>query len=141
VIHKTALLRCAPARAFALFTEHAGEWWPPQRRHTGDPGSAIVVDPAGRFYERAADGREVELGAVRVFEPGVRLVLDWYPGTGPALPTHVEVRFEPEGGATRVTVDHRPGPFSVDAYRARAAAYEGSWDLVLTALARAAGER
>ena len=138
MIHKTVVLRCAAPRAFELFTERAGEWWPPDRRHTGDPASAIVVEAGGRFYERAPGGREVELGVVRVFEPCARLVLDWYPGTGKAQPTHVEVRFEPEGESTRVTVEHRAGPFSEEVYPTRMGAYDASWTRVLAALERAA---
>lgn len=142
MIHKTVTLRCSIGRAFRLFTEHAGEWWPEDRRHTRDAASGIVLEPApgGRFYERARDGREVELGVVRVFEPDERLVLDWYPGTGPAAPTQVEVRFEPVREGTRVIVLHTEGPAGEELYRRRVEAYDRSWDLVLGALSRAAGE-
>lgn len=134
MIRKTVLLRCPPPRAFSLFTEHAGEWWPADRRHLKDPASAIRIEPTGRFFERARDGREAELGAVRLFEPPKRLLLDWYPGTGPQQPTLVEVLFEPEGEATRVTVLHGPGALSSDVYPTRATAYDRSWTLVLDAL-------
>lgn len=95
MIVKTVELRCEPARAFALFTERAGEWWPSERRHTDDDASTIRIEREGRFYECAADGTEVQLGLVRRFEPPHRLALDWYPGSGPAHPTFVEVEFEP----------------------------------------------
>jgi uncharacterized protein YndB with AHSA1/START domain len=138
VIEKTLLLPCPPDRAFALLTERAGEWWPPDRRHTKDPRSSIAIEPGGRFYERAADGAEVELGIVRVFEPPRRLVLDWYPGTGPSEPTHVEILLVAEGAGTRVTLTHRAGPLSADSYSKKAAAYERSWTLVLSAWLEAA---
>jgi uncharacterized protein YndB with AHSA1/START domain len=133
VIEKTLLLPCSPERAFVLLTEQAGTWWPPDRRHTTDPNSAIFIERDGRFYERAGDGTEVELGVVRVFEPPRRLVLDWYPGTGPAEPTHVQIILIPEGHHTRVRLEHRAGPSSAESYSKKAAAYERSWTLVLAA--------
>ena len=145
MIVKTVELRCEPARAFALFTERAGEWWPSERRHTDDDTSAICIEHpsaaggAGRFYERAADGTEVELGTVRRFEPPHRLALDWYPGTGPAIPTFVEIEFEPIAGGTRVTVSHGAGVAPREKYDTNAAAYARSWNLVLPAYAAAAG--
>lgn len=139
MIEKTLLLPCAPERAFELLTQRAGDWWPPARRHTKDTNSAIFIERGGRFYERAGDGSEVELGVVRVFEPPRRLVLDWFPGTGPAAPTHVEILLTPEGQGTRVQLVHRAGPSSADAYAKKAAAYEQSWSLVLDAWLAAAG--
>jgi uncharacterized protein YndB with AHSA1/START domain len=133
MIEKTLLLPCPPERAFSLLTEQAGSWWPPDRRHTKDPESRIVIEPGGRFFERAADGTEVELGVVRVFDAPHKLVLDWYPGTGPAEPTHVEILLVPVGTGTRVELVHKPGPHSADAYARKAAAYERSWALVFAA--------
>ena len=139
MIEKSVLLPCPPERAFALFTERAGEWWPPARRHTKDPASTIRMEAAGRFFERAGDGQEVELGRVRVWQPPARLVLDWYPGTDAAHPTEVEVEFVVEGTGTRVRVVHREGPASAELFPARAPRYDASWELVLAALAGAAG--
>lgn len=133
MIIKHVVLKCSTERAFSLFTEHAGGWWPADRRHTKDAASTIHITPDGRFFERATSGTEIELGRVRVFSPGERLVLDWFPGTGPEHPTEVEVRFEAVEGGTRVTVTHGPGLAGEDRFNARAAAYERSWELVLTA--------
>jgi uncharacterized protein YndB with AHSA1/START domain len=138
MIERTLFLPCPPERAFALLTQEAGSWWPPDRRHTKDPNSAILIEPSGRFFERASDGTEVELGVVRVFEPARRLVLDWYPGTGPAEPTHVEILLVQERAGTRVQLFHRPGPESADSYAKKASAYERSWTLVLASWLRAA---
>jgi uncharacterized protein YndB with AHSA1/START domain len=135
MIRKTVVLQCSPERAFSLFTEQAGQWWPTERRHTEDAASAIRIEESGRFFERASDGTEVELGVVRRFEPASRLVLDWYPGTGRANATKVEVRFEAVDGGTRVTVDHDSGAASREMFTRNAPAYVRSWDMVLAALA------
>jgi uncharacterized protein YndB with AHSA1/START domain len=138
MIRKAVFLECDPTSAFALFTERASEWWPPGRRHTGDSQSEIHLLPSGRFWERASDGREVELGRVRVWEPPHRLVLDFYPGTDPQHPTEVTVAFVAEGDGTRVTIDHGATPASQDLWKQRVARFEQSWELMLAALAAAA---
>lgn len=135
MIFKSVVLACDPQRAFALFTEHAGLWWPAGRRHTQDARSMIRMEAAGRFFERSNDGAEVELGAVLRFEPARRLLLDWYPGTGPANPTQVEVTFEAVDGGTRVTIQHGPGAAGELAFGRNAPAYARSWEAVLAALA------
>jgi uncharacterized protein YndB with AHSA1/START domain len=132
---KTVVLACDPARAFALFTEHAGQWWPEDRRHTDDNASTIRMEASGRFFERAIDGTEVELGIVRMFEPPHRLSLDWFPGTGADAPTHVDIVFEPVDAGTRVTIEHDAGFAPHDLFARNIAAYDRSWDLVLAAVA------
>jgi uncharacterized protein YndB with AHSA1/START domain len=134
VITKSVVLRCGVERAFALFTQHAGEWWPSDRRHTRDANSSIHIEPSGRFFERASDGSEVELGAVRMFEPPKRLVLDWFAGTGRDRPTHVEVLFEAVETGTRVTVVHRPGLAGEELFKRSAPVFERAWEAVLAAL-------
>jgi uncharacterized protein YndB with AHSA1/START domain len=138
MIRKTVLLACEPPRAFSLFTEQAGAWWPETRRHTPDPRSAISMLASGRFWERAADGQEVELGRVRVWDPPHRLVLDFYPGTDAEHPTEVVVTFLAEPGGTRVTIEHQPTALSEALWNQRFPRFEASWDLVLAALAQAA---
>lgn len=135
MIDKSVILACGPERAFELFTERAGLWWPAARRHSKDPKSTIRMEATGRFYERSRGGTEVELGAVRQFEPGKRLVLDWYPGTGPESPTQVEITFEPVGGGTKVTVRHDRGAADEALFGRNAAAYDRSWGLVLASAA------
>jgi len=138
MIRRSVLLRCAPERAFALFTEQASVWWPESRRHTRDPHSEIRMLASGRFWERGSDGEEVDLGQVRTWEPPHRLVLDFYVGTDAEHPTLVEVSFAPEGGAaTRVTIEHRPTPLSEELWQQRAPTFDRSWQLLLEALARA----
>jgi hypothetical protein len=138
-IVKSVLLPLPPGAAFALFTERAGAWWPSDRRHTGDPASDIVLAETGRFFERARDGREVELGFVRAWEPPHRLLLDFYIASGPDKPTEIEIAFVEEGAGTRVTVTHRPTPASAALWSERAPRYATSWDLVLASLLGAAG--
>lgn len=138
MIAKSAFLRCAPERAFALFTERASEWWPELLRHTSDTRSEIRMVASGRFWERADDGHEVELGRVTTWEPPAKLALDFYPGTDISRPTEVVVRFEAEGEGTRILVEHRPKAESADLWGGGAPRFERAWDAMLAALASAA---
>ena len=134
MIQKSAFLACPPAEAFALFTQRASDWWPDGVRHTADPRSEIRMLADGRFWERATDGHEVELGRVLVWEPAHRLILDFYPGTDAQHPTEVVIRFTAENGGTRVVVEHRAKLESADLWAAGAPKFERSWTLVLAAL-------
>jgi hypothetical protein len=140
MIVKSVLLPLAQRDAFDLFTQRAGAWWPPSRRHTNDPASDIILHQAGRFFERTHDGQEIELGAINVWEPPSRIALDFFPATGPEHPTSVEITFvaHPDGG-TLVTVRHQPTPASATLWTSRAPRYEQSWDSVLASLLEAAG--
>jgi len=138
MMFKSVHLPLAPAAAFDLVTRRIDEWWPPERRHANDPGSQIFLLASGRFYERARDGREVELGYVRSWDAPRRIVLDFFIATGPERPTEVEIAFEARGAGTEVTVVHRTKPSSEALWSDRAPRYAGAWDDVLAALSIAA---
>ena len=100
-----------PERAFEVFTRDVGLWW----RH--DDLFAFDTDrtgtlrfepgPEGRLIEVYADGDVFEIGRVTVWEPGRCLCVTWRQASfAPDQSTHVEVRFEPVGAETRVTVEH-----------------------------------
>ena len=134
MISKSVLLPLPPAQAFELFTAQIGQWWPQDRRHLNDPNSALFLLESGRFYERASDGTELELGRVRRWESPHRLVLDFFVGTDAGHPTEVDIRFEAESDGTRVSVNHRPSESSAELWHKRALIFGRSWDAVLSAL-------
>lgn len=125
-------------RAFAFVTSRISDWWPAERRHTGDKASRIFLLPSGRFYERATDGRVVELGKVTLWREPDLIILDFYIATGPDHPTEVEIRFDEENARTTVTVIHKPKPESAHLWDERSPRYATSWSIVLAALSRAA---
>ncbi len=135
MIEKSIVLHCHVDEAFSIFTSRISEWWPVTHRPSKDPEGELVLERAGRFWERARDGREIELGRVLEWEPPHRLTLDFYMGTGPTEPTAVEVTFTPEDEGTRITVRHRPKPESQDLWDQRAPVFGRSWEAVLGALA------
>jgi uncharacterized protein YndB with AHSA1/START domain len=106
----------SPERCFAAFTGDIGTWWvdsPLFRLTPRSPGELAFEAPGengqhGRLVERLASGKVFEVGKVSVWKPGERLVVGWGCATfGPEHATEVEVRFEPTGAGTRVTVEHR----------------------------------
>ena len=134
MIFKSVHLPLAPAAAFALVTDRIDEWWPAERRHSEQPGSQIFLLASGRFYERARDGREVELGFVRSWDRPRRILLDFFVATSAERPTEVEIAFVARGAGTEVTVRHRPKPSSEALWLEWAPRYARSWDSVLAAL-------
>jgi uncharacterized protein YndB with AHSA1/START domain len=112
-VSHTLTVRAPVERAFAVFTEGFGTWWP-ATHHLGDSELAdAVIEPrvGGRWYERNADGSECDWGHVITWEPPHRVLLAWQLDADwrydPDLITEVDVRFEADGDGTRVTFEHR----------------------------------
>jgi uncharacterized protein YndB with AHSA1/START domain len=102
----------SPARAFEAFTQEIGLWWRPSPIFPFTPRSPGVMafEPGrgGRLTETLAGGKVFEIGRIRVWAPGERLVFGWRQATfTPDQDTEVEIRFEAVGEETRVTVEHR----------------------------------
>lgn len=100
-----------PARAFAAFTDEIEAWWRPNELFAFTPrGSGKLKFSGGlggRLTESLQTGEVFEIGEITAWEPGVRVAFSWRQAsfTGDQV-THVEVRFEPVGSETRVTVEH-----------------------------------
>ena len=106
-------IKAAPSRVFEAFTADIGAWWRPNALFSFTPRSpgVLAFEDAGqgmRLVERLPSGKVFEIGPVRVWAPGERLVFGWRQASfAPGMETEVEVRFEPAGDETRVTVEHR----------------------------------
>jgi uncharacterized protein YndB with AHSA1/START domain len=107
-------VKASPTRAFDLFAQNMGAWWPRGRTPAGSPHVAVVLEPRidGRWFERDAAGHETQWGKVLSWEPPRRLVLGWQLDHNfrfdAQLLMEVEILFEEMvGGGTRVTLEHR----------------------------------
>lgn len=107
---------CSPIQAFEVFTEEIADWWQESdlvRPTPLSPGQLAFEPPSadgsgGRLVEKLKNGKVFEIGDVRAWTPGELLVVGWrHAAFGPEHATEVEVRFEPVGQETRVTVEHR----------------------------------
>jgi len=114
-VRKDIEIETSQERAFRVFTQEHGAWWPLASHHIGEQAAeTAIIEPrtGGRWFERAPDGTECDWGRVLVWDPPARIVLAWQIGPDwkydPALMTEVEVRFVALGPArTRVELEHR----------------------------------
>jgi uncharacterized protein YndB with AHSA1/START domain len=107
---KEVHVRVAPERAFEVFVDEIGRWWPLHEGYSfgRERADKVFIEPreGGRFYERFTDGDEFTVGTVSAFEPPRRLVFTWKSPEWRG-PTEVEVMFTPEDGGTLVRLEHR----------------------------------
>ena len=101
----------SPERAFQAFTSEIALWWRPNGLFGFTPreSGALSFEPGvgGRLIETRAGGKVFEIGRISAWSPPDRLVFGWRQATfAPDQVTQVEVRFEPVGEETRVTVEH-----------------------------------
>jgi uncharacterized protein YndB with AHSA1/START domain len=148
-IRKTITVKAPPRRAFEVFTQGMGRWWPATHSTNASPMKAAIVEPraGGRWYERGEDGSECDWGKVLVWEPPHRLVLAWQIdgqwAFDAGLVTEVELRFIAEGsGSTRVELEHRHlERYAAHADKTRAALDSpGGWSGLLERFAAIAEE-
>jgi uncharacterized protein YndB with AHSA1/START domain len=105
-------VKAPPDRAFRVFVEEIGDWWRPNPlfQTTPRPPGRLAFEPSegGRLTETLANGKVFEIGRILAWEPPHRFVFSWRQANFPPdLHTEVEVRFEPVGEETRVSVEHR----------------------------------
>ncbi|PTL86008.1 ATPase [Vitiosangium sp. GDMCC 1.1324] len=113
-VKKEIVVEAPQERAFRVFTEGIGRWWP-REHHIGKAElKEVVLEPrvGGRWFERGVDGSECLWGKVLVYEPPRRVVLAWQINAqwqyDETFSTEVEVLFSPEGPKrTRVELEHR----------------------------------
>jgi len=113
-IVKRFTVPASPEKAFAVFTDRHGRWWPKTHSIGASPLKEAVIEPrvGGRWYGLLEDGTENMWGDVLAWEPPSRLVLAWRISGqwayDPNLLTEIEVRFTAQGeGVTRVDFEHR----------------------------------
>ncbi|MFZ5674491.1 MAG: SRPBCC family protein [Pseudomonadota bacterium] len=147
-VRKSIVVKAGIDKAFAVFTESMGRWWPKSHsinRATEQVAVVLEPKPQGRWYERGADGSECQWGHVLAWEPPGRVLLAWQIGADwkydPSFLTEVEIRFTAEGAqATRIDLEHRNlERFGEKAAESRAAFdSEGGWTGILKVYAEIA---
>jgi len=143
-IRKTLVVDAPAERAFRVFSQNMGSWWPKQHHIGKSPLKECVVEPrpGGRWYEVGEDGSQCEWGKVLTWDPPRRLVLAWQLDENftydASLITEVEVSFTVlEPTRTRVDFEHRNlERFGAAAARLRTLMGDG-WAGILDAFARA----
>ena len=114
-VRKTITVEVSPERAFAVFTEEIGSWWPLEGKSIGAAkAETAIIEPrvGGRWFEQGEDGSTCDWGRVLAYEPPERIALAWQISSDwrhdPEISSEVEVRFIAEGEErTRVELEHR----------------------------------
>jgi len=142
---RSVVVEAALERAFRVFTEEIGSWWPIDTHSVGEEKAArAALEPrlGGRLYEVWHDGTECLWGVITAWEPPSRLAYSWKPvQDSPHDPTHVEIRFEEVEGGTRVVVEHRGWEVLGERALAVRNDYDEGWGVVLEPYHAAAGRR
>lgn len=115
-VHASIDVQAPIERAFRVFTEDIGSWWPPDHHILGAELQEMVFEPraGGHVYDRGTDGSECRWARVLEYEPPHRVVLSWDIGTDwkietdPERTSEVAVSFTPAGpDRTHVELEHR----------------------------------
>jgi uncharacterized protein YndB with AHSA1/START domain len=79
-VKRTLHLEVPVEKAFQVFTEKMGSWWPATHHVGGTPFKEIVMEKrvGGRWYEVNIEGVEGDWGHVLAWEPPKRVVLSWH---------------------------------------------------------------
>jgi hypothetical protein len=123
-------------KAFRLFTDGTGTWWPFARHSIGGEETMDAVFEGGEgglVYEVHRDGTRAEWADIVAWDPPRRFLLSWR--VNPARePTEVEVRFD----GTRVELEHRGWDRVTNEPAEMRASYDTGWEHVLGDFAEAA---
>jgi uncharacterized protein YndB with AHSA1/START domain len=133
VVRKTVTVDCSVEEAFRVFTADAMSWWPVESHSIHGKVAEIVFEPrvGGEVYEVSETGERGFWASVLEWEPPSRLVLAWNILNREGDLTEVEVRFSPDGGGTRVDLEHRGWELVADAASEKRDSYDAGWEVVL----------
>lgn len=116
-ILRAVAVGCAPERAFLVFTERMGTWWPVEDysravSEFADDGVHVTrlefqARMGGAILEHVSDGRILPWAEVTGWRPPHHVRLSWRPHDLPEPPTEVEVTFTAREGGTLVELEHR----------------------------------
>jgi uncharacterized protein YndB with AHSA1/START domain len=148
---RTSVVVDAPIeRAFKVFTEEIGTWWPPEHHIIEAELAEMVFEPrvGGHVYDRGVDASECRWARVLAYEPPNRVViswdidLQWQLEADPDRTSEIEIRFVAEGPTrTRVELEHRGLERHGDGWQQMrdAVGSPGGWSSGLQRFADAAG--
>ncbi|MGH6920969.1 MAG: SRPBCC domain-containing protein [Geminicoccaceae bacterium] len=131
-IRKTIELDAPLARAFEVWTEQVGRWWPlAEHSISKADATGCFIEPGvgGRLYETTRSGDEHQWGTVVVWEPPRRVAYSWHPQVELSDRTMILVMFTPlTPNRTRLSLTHSGWQPGQEERRVR---YHTGWDGLL----------
>jgi len=136
-ITKQIVVATTRQKAFALFTQGIGDWWP-VASHSLSAGEnkmplAVTMTSGigGVITETLYDGTTARWGVITAWEPGEFLAFTWHLRRPESQQTLVTIRFSTVKGGTCVTLVHSNwAVLGLDAETIRNQ-YNAGWDYVL----------
>ena len=109
-IVKTIEVPCSQEKAFGVFVNEMGSWWPLDKRSmsmmkSSKPAKSLRIEPklGGTIVEIGDDDTEHLWGTIRSYDPHDSISLDFHMGMPPENASLVKVRFTALGNErTRV---------------------------------------
>ena len=126
-VRQSVMVRVSQQRAFDVFANKIGDWWPVRQFSAGrDRVCAVTIDAVRSLvYETWDDGSTIPWGELLVWDPPRRFVITW--NSTPVV-TEVELGFaQLSSTLTRVSVEHRGWEALSDAQLAEDCAMPGGY--------------
>ena len=98
-IVKTIEVPCGQEKAFKVFVNEMGTWWPLDKRSmsmkSGKPAKSLRIEPkqGGKIVEVGHDDTEHLWGTIKSYDPYNSITLDFHMGLPAENASLVEVRF------------------------------------------------
>ena len=98
-IVKTIEVPCSQEKAFKVFVNEMGTWWPLDKRSmsmkSGKPAKSLRIEPrqGGKIVEIGHDDTEHLWGTIKSYDPYGSITLDFHMGLPAENASLVEVRF------------------------------------------------
>lgn len=100
-IVKTIDVPCGQEKAFAVFVNEMGSWWPLDKRSMslmqsdGKPAKSLSIEAklGGKIVEIGHDDTEYLWGTIRSYDPNDSVSMNFHMGLPPENASLVEVRF------------------------------------------------
>ncbi len=113
-IIKTIEVPCSQEKAFAVFVNEMGSWWPLDKRSMsmmsgGKPAKSLRIEPkqGGKIVEIGHDDTEHLWGTITSLDPHDLIAMDFHMGLPADNASLVEVRFSAlENERTQVELTH-----------------------------------
>lgn len=146
-VKKTLHVGVPVEKAFQVFTERMGSWWPASHHIGATPFQDVILEQraGGRWFERDAKGTECEWGSVLAWEPPKKVVLSWHLqpdfkySPDKARASEVALEFIAESPeSTRVEFEHRNLDRHGEGWQKLRAGVDPGWSLVLAGFVAAA---
>ena len=137
-IVKTIEVPCSQEKAFGVFVNDMGSWWPLDQRsmslmHNGEPAKSLRIESklGGKIVEIGHDDTEHHWGTIKSYDPHDSISMDFHMGLPPENASLVEVRFVTLGTErTRVELTQSNFEAFGDMAEMMHGGYGSSWGLI-----------